>query len=167
MQNRTRYRFPKSARIVSSEDFGRLLRSRDAGGIRLGRDSVSVCAQSHGQVGCVRFGFTVGKHNVPRSVDRALVKRVLREVSRIELPAIRSICEELGIGVDISLRYREPLKIVAPKTTVQQAKDRVRRSAELCLKAVRRRLPDSAQQLSSGSVPYACQDSASSISSLL
>lgn len=147
VQNRTRYRFPKSARIVSSEDFGRLLRFREPGGIRLGRDSVSVCVQSHGQVGCVRFGFTVGKHNVPRSVDRALVKRILREVSRSQLPEIRSICQQLGIGVDIGLRFREPLKVVAPKATVQQAKERVRRSAELCLKAVKKRLPDTAREV--------------------
>ena len=72
-------KFPKSARILKSEDFGSVLRAQGPGSIRLGRDSVSVCAQAHRQAGLVRFGFTVGKKNVRRSVDRALVKRVMRE----------------------------------------------------------------------------------------
>ena len=54
-------KFPKSARILKSEDFGSVLRAQGPGSIRLGRDSVSVCAQAHRQAGLVRFGFTVGK----------------------------------------------------------------------------------------------------------
>lgn len=138
--NRLHNRFPKSVRIISSDDFGRILRSKEPGNLRLGRDSVSVCAQAHRQTGRVRFGFTVGKHNVPRSVDRALVKRIMREVSRAHLGPIRDRCTELGIGIDISLRFRTPLKVVAGKSTVAQAKESVRRSTELCLTAVHKRL---------------------------
>ena len=96
-------KFPKSARILKSEDFGSVLRAQGPGSIRLGRDSVSVCAQAHRQAGLVRFGFTVGKKNVRRSVDRALVKRVMRECARVILPQIRDVCVKQGLGLDISL----------------------------------------------------------------
>ena len=64
----------------------------------------------------------------------------MREVSRAHLGPIRDRCTELGIGIDISLRFRTPLKVVAGKSTVAQAKESVRRSTELCLTAVHKRL---------------------------
>ena len=131
-------KFPKSARILKSEDFGSVLRAQGPGSIRLGRDSVSV-AQAHRQAGLVRFGFTVGKKNVRRSVDRALVKRVMRECARVILPQIRDVCVKQGLGLDISLRYRTPL-LVRGDITVAQAKDNVRRSTELAIAALFKRL---------------------------
>ena len=128
-------KFPKSARILKSEDFGSVLRAQGPGSIRLGRDSVSVCAQAHRQAGLVRFGFTVGKKNVRRSVDRVLVKRVMRECARVILPQIRDVCVKQGLGLDISLRYRTPL-LVRGDITVAQAKD----STELAIAALFKRL---------------------------
>ena len=138
-QDRSRYKFPKSARIVSSDDFGAILRSDGPGVIRLGRDSVSLCAQAHLKTGRVRFGFTVGKKNVRRSVDRALVKRVMRECARAALPRMRDVCDKRGLGLDISLRYRTPL-LVRNEVTVAQAKENVRRSTELAIAALFKRL---------------------------
>ena len=132
-------KFPKSARILKSDDFGSILRAQGPGSIRLGRDSVSVCAQAHKQAGLVRFGFTVGKKNVRRSVDRALVKRVMRECARAALPKIRNVCGDLGVGLDISLRYRTPL-LVQGNVTVAEAKQNVRRSTELVITALFKRL---------------------------
>lgn len=132
-------KFPKSARILKSEDFGSVLRAQGPGSIRLGRDSVSVCAQAHKQTGLVRFGFTVGKKNVRRSVDRALVKRVMRECARAALPRMRDVCDKQGLGLDISLRYRTPL-LVRNEVTVAQAKENVRRSTELAIAALFKRL---------------------------
>ncbi len=143
-------KFPKSARILKSEDFGSVLRAQGPGSIRLGRDSVSVCAQAHKQAGLVRFGFTVGKKNVKRSVDRALVKRIMRECARKALPEMRHVCTRLGLGLDISLRYRTPL-LVQGNTTVAGAKGNIRRSTELAIAALFKRLktvelkPDSKQ----------------------
>lgn len=37
-------------------------------------------------VGRLRFGVTVGKRNAHRSVDRATVKRILREKARLKAP---------------------------------------------------------------------------------
>ena len=144
-QNRLRHGFPKSVRIVSSDDFGRVLRSEQPGVIRLGRDSVSVCALAHRQTGRVRFGFTVGKRNVPLSVDRALVKRVMREVARYSLPDIQKQCRNLDIGIDISLRYRSSLRTTGGQVTLSAAKRSVRRSAQLCLQALCKRLKSVAQ----------------------
>lgn len=139
-QGRSRYKFPKSARIVSSDDFGAILRSDGPGVIRLGRDSVSLCAQAHLKTGRVRFGFTVGKRNVPLSVDRALVKRILREVARHSLPVLAERCSQLGVGLDVSLRWRTPLRTTGVKVAEGDAKALARRSASLCLKALEKRL---------------------------
>lgn len=132
-------KFPKSARILKPEDFGKVLRAERSGSIRLGRDSVSVCALAHKQAGLVRFGFTVGKKNVKRSVDRALVKRIMRECARSALPAMRVACARQGFGLDVSLRYRTPL-LVRGDVTVAQAKALVRRSTELVIAALFKKL---------------------------
>lgn len=145
---RLRDRFPKSARIVSSDDFGRILRSQEPGSLRLGRDSVSLCAQAHRQTGRVRFGFTVGKRNVPRSVDRALVKRIMREAARGELAHVQQLCTDLDIGIDVSMRFRVELRLGAKgNTTLDQAKRDVRKSTQLCLTALKKRLCGCAHNL--------------------
>lgn len=55
----------------------------------------------------VRFGFTVGKRQARRSVERALVKRVLREAARAAAPALR---RSLGAAhaLDVVLRLKAP-----------------------------------------------------------
>lgn len=138
----TRLGFPRSVRIIKSEDFGKLLRSENPGAVRLGRDLVSVNVLPNKDIGRVRFGFTVGKHNVPRSVDRALVKRVFRDVSRHDLPQFRSLAEELGVGLDIGLRIRRPLKNIGRYVAVAAAKASVRSGTKACLRAVKKRLPE-------------------------
>lgn len=60
----------------------------------------------------LRVGLTVGKKNSPRSVDRALIKRVLREAVRHQAPEIVALLRDRGLGLDVSLRLREPLKSV-------------------------------------------------------
>ena len=141
-----RYRLPKSVRIISSDDYGRVLRSDEPGSIRLGRDSVSVCVSTHLKTGRVRFGFTVGKHNVPRSVDRALVKRLMRECVRHALPTIVENCKEHQVGAEISLRMRSSLKSVGSAVSTAQAKAMVRGSVQACLRAVIKRLPAAAKR---------------------
>lgn len=138
----TRLGFPRSVRIIKSEDFGKLLRSENSGAVRLGRDLVSVNVLPNKDIGRVRFGFTVGKHNVPRSVDRALVKRVFRDVSRHDLPQFRALAEELGVGLEIGLRIRRPLKNIGRDVAVAAAKVLVRSGTEACLRAVKKRLPE-------------------------
>ncbi len=142
----TRLGFPRSVRIIKSEDFGKLLRSENPGAVRLGRDLVSINVLPNKDIGRVRFGFTVGKHNVPRSVDRALVKRVLRDCCRKELPNFRALASELAAGLEIGLRLRQPLKNVGRAVTVAEAKASVRKSAEACLRAAKKRLPEAVER---------------------
>ena len=135
-----RHRLPRSCRIISSDDFGRLLHSSGPGSFHIGRDHVSLCALACNEVGRVRFGFTVGKHNVPRSVDRALVKRVLRDCARHKLPAIARLLGECGVGMDVSLRLRTPYRSISPEGGTQQIKARIRRSAQACLDALMKKI---------------------------
>ena len=136
IEQNTRLGFPRSVRIIKSEDFGKLLRSENPGAVRLGRDLVSVNVLPNKDIGRVRFGFTVGKHNVPRSVDRALVKRVFRNVSRHDLPQFRALAEELGVGLEIGLRIRRPLKNIGWDVAGAAAKVLGRSVTEACLRAV-------------------------------
>ena len=101
--------FPRTVRIIRSEDFGELLHSDSPATIRLGRELASVSVILNSCVGRVRFGFTVGKHNAPRSVDRALVKRVMRDCCRNKLPQFRALAAQHGVGLEIGLRLRRPL----------------------------------------------------------
>lgn len=152
-QSKVSYRFPKSVRIIRSDDFGVLLRSRDVGSLRIGRDSVSVCAQVHRRSNRVRFGFTVGKSNVHNSTDRALIKRIMREVARHNLPQFSEQCLSLGVGLDVSLRFRTPLRVGLNKTTRTQAKLLTRKSTMLCMQAIQKRLPKLAQEFSCADQP--------------
>lgn len=63
----------------------------------------------------------------------------MRECARVILPKIRDVCVKQGLGLDISLRYRTPL-LVRGDITVAQAKDNVRRSTELAIAALFKRL---------------------------
>lgn len=134
------YRLPKSARIVKTDDFGKILRSTVNTHLRLGRDAVSIGAIETQTPGRVRFGFTVGKHNVPRSVDRALAKRILREVARHAMPELRALCVEKQIGLDINLRVRCPLGRVGREVSVKEAKTLLCMSTQKCISAFIKRL---------------------------
>ena len=71
----------------------------------------------------------------------------MRDACRSWLPLLQKDCHDLGIGVDVSLRFRTPLKVVDGKSTVTQAKQTVRHSTDLCLRAVQKRLSAAAKEL--------------------
>jgi ribonuclease P protein component len=54
----------------------------------------------------VRFGITVGKRNARRAVDRALVKRIVREASRHAAAALEEQCRERGLRLDVAFRLK-------------------------------------------------------------
>ena len=62
-------------------------------------------------VGCLRFGVTVGKRNAHRSVDRAMVKRILREAARLNASRLEALLaqSDQAIGLDVSLRLKAPI----------------------------------------------------------
>lgn len=54
----------------------------------------------------VRFGMTVGKRNARRSVDRALVKRIVRESSRRAAVELEAACAARGLRLDVAFRLK-------------------------------------------------------------
>ena len=74
--------FPQKAKIKKSQDFLNVLKARGKGVVRLSGQLFELKAVlTQGKVSS-RFGLTVGKHFSKRSVDRNLVKRILREAIR-------------------------------------------------------------------------------------
>ncbi len=55
----------------------------------------------------VRFGFTVGRRQARRAVERVMVKRVLREAARNAAGTLHSLARDCSI--DVVLRLRAPL----------------------------------------------------------
>lgn len=72
------------------------------------------------EVPAVRFGFTVGKRYARRAVDRALVKRVLREASRHAVGDLERRCAERGMRLDVAFRLKAAPP-EAPKTHWRRA----------------------------------------------
>ena len=70
------------------------------------------------------------------------MKRVFRDVSRHDLPQFRVLADEFGVGLEIGLRIRRPLKNIGRDVTVADAKTAVRSGTEACLRAVKKRLPE-------------------------
>jgi RNase P protein component len=61
-----------------------------------------------------RFGVTVGKRNAARSVDRSLIKRVLREAARHAAPGLDAAAAARMVQLDVVLRLKAP--VPAPGT---------------------------------------------------
>jgi ribonuclease P protein component len=55
----------------------------------------------------VRFGFTVGRRQARRAVQRVMVKRVMREAARSALGTVGELAADRN--VDVVLRLRSPL----------------------------------------------------------
>ena len=65
----------------------------------------------------VRFGVTVGRRQARRAVDRALVKRIVREAGRHAAPALDRWCAENDLGLDIAFRLKTAVPKQAAGTT--------------------------------------------------
>jgi ribonuclease P protein component len=58
----------------------------------------------------VRLGVTVGKRLARRSVDRTLVKRIVREAFRHAAPILDDESRRAGVEVDVCLRLKSPMR---------------------------------------------------------
>lgn len=56
-----------------------------------------------------RLGITVGKRMARRSIDRVLVKRIVREAFRHVAPMLDRSAASAGVAVDVSVRLKAPL----------------------------------------------------------
>lgn len=92
-------KFPRSLRIIKSADYGVLVHTRNENTFRLTSKYFSINAMKFPEEpGRLRFGITVGKRNAHRSVDRAVVKRTLREAARKQAPNLAALLGEQGVG---------------------------------------------------------------------
>ncbi len=93
-------------------------------------------------VGRLRFGVTVGKRNAHRSVDRATVKRILREKARLKAPRLRVLVEraEKPVGLDVSLRLKVPLTVAGASEQHKARKRLLAQDAEKLLAVLEARI---------------------------
>ena len=105
---------PRSVRLIKSAEFGAVLSANKEKLIRSYSDFFTVSALITDKVGCVRFGFTVGKQNAHLSVERALVKRLLREKARNSRLSIVKALSGRNCGLDINFRLKCKLPPCAP-----------------------------------------------------
>ena len=131
------FRLPRSSRIISTDDFGVILRTRNDKSFRVHSACFVAGCLENENAGVVRIGVTVGKKNAPLSVDRVLVKRELRESFRLHLPALRQVLAQ-DVGLDVSLRLKTALKGLSPKSRTD-LKRRLRADIEGLLDEVVRR----------------------------
>ncbi|HZA95929.1 MAG TPA: ribonuclease P protein component [Burkholderiaceae bacterium] len=113
-----RYGFASSRRLKTPAEFSALLRAPRDRSIRAERQMLSINAawvttasraEDVNKAGSVRFGVTVGKRNARRSVDRVLVKRIVREACRHHADAFERCAAQASARIDIALRLKTPL----------------------------------------------------------
>lgn len=143
-----KYGLPRERRLIRSEDFGVILRTRNESSFRVHSAFFSAGCLECPEKGRIRIGVTVGKRNAPLSVDRAIVKRSLREAARLCLPELVAL---IGIdgGIDVSLRLKTALQTLEVRSR-NELKQRLRDDAcalmaEVLRRARRRKLARSAQ----------------------
>lgn len=86
----------------------------------------------------VRFGLTVGKRLARRSVDRVLIKRILREAARHSAPELEALAHA---PFDVVLRLKAPLP-AQDSLPRGQLKRALRADADTLLRRFRERLTD-------------------------
>ena len=106
-----RFGFAFARRLKSPAEFAAVLSASREQSIRAARQmlSIHVAWAPAAGVSRVRFGVTVGTRNARRSVDRALVKRIVREACRHQAAAFETCAGKASARVDIVLRMKAPL----------------------------------------------------------
>jgi ribonuclease P protein component len=110
--------FGAARRLKSPREFAAVLAAGRAHSFRAARACLAMTAAwARSEAPAVRFGFTVGKRNARRAVDRALVKRILREASRHAADDLERRCAVLGVKLDVAFRLKTPLAAEAASPT--------------------------------------------------
>lgn len=139
------FAFPASCRLRRPEEFAAVLAARGPAALRLARRwlAVSVLASDvsaqPAELEPVRFGFTVGKRNARRAVDRNLVKRVLREAARHARPALAEVARARRLTVAVSVRLKAPLVAKGESVPRTQARRELRAEADALFADLARR----------------------------
>jgi ribonuclease P protein component len=131
--------FGADRRLKSPHEFAAVLAAGRVQSIRAARPRVSMTAAwARSELPAVRFGFTVGKRNARRAVDRALVKRILREASRHAADDLEQRCAARGVKLDVAFRLKAPLADAATSTT--QWRRTLRMEADSLLESLARQI---------------------------
>jgi RNase P protein component len=104
------------ARITSSAGAGRATGDAATGGVAGVRSPVMPVLPD----AAVRFGFTVGKRNCRRAVDRAAVKRVLRESARALAAGLDAAAGERRVDVVVRLKAPVPDRASLPRPQLKK-----------------------------------------------
>ncbi|MGZ9076408.1 MAG: ribonuclease P protein component [Burkholderiaceae bacterium] len=110
-----RYGFASARRLKTPAEFAAVLRAPREQSIRAARQLLSInaawvaAAMSSPPASSVRFGVTVGKRNARRSVDRALIKRIVREACRHQAAAFEAQADRASARIDVAVRLKAPL----------------------------------------------------------
>ena len=110
-----RYRFSSARRLKTPAEFSAVLRAPRELSIRASRKLLSINAawglgaMIDRRAGGVRFGVTVGKRNARRSVDRALIRRIVREACRHQAASFEAEAARRGACIDVAVRLKSPL----------------------------------------------------------
>lgn len=119
-------------RIKSSSEFLRILQARFPEATKYYSEWFEAKALFKPGDTRVRYGFTVGKKFAVRSVDRNLVKRLLRESARSNLVVFEKLAEENKVGLDINLRLKSQYDFPVP--SLKSRKQEIRADADLLMK---------------------------------
>ncbi len=95
---------PKDNRLRKPHEFVAVLAARSPEATRLFSDWFEVKVLTLPAPVRLRFGFTVGKKFAADSVDRNLVRRILREAARHKICVFSEKILQKNIGIDVSLR---------------------------------------------------------------
>jgi ribonuclease P protein component len=94
-------------RLRRPAEFAAVLAAPRAQSLRAARDWLAMTAAwFQASSPSVRFGATVARRQAHRAIDRALVKRILRDAARAAGPALTEVCARGGIGVDVAFRLK-------------------------------------------------------------
>ncbi len=119
-------------RIKSSSEFLRILQARFPEATKYYSEWFEAKALFKPGDTRVRYGFTVGKKFAVRSVDRNLVKRLLRESARSNSVVFEKLAEENKVGLDINLRLKSQYDFPVP--SLKSRKQEIRADADLLMK---------------------------------
>jgi ribonuclease P protein component len=103
---------PATARLRRPREFATVVASSRAASLRLGSGWLSVIAAGFPVAPAgARLGITVSKRMARRAVDRALVKRIVRESFRRWRQALDDVSLRAGLRIDVSVRLRRPVAL--------------------------------------------------------
>ncbi len=120
MENREAHQaLPKDNRLRKPYEFVAVLATRSPEALRLFSDWFEVRVLKRPAPAKLRFGFTVGKKFAANSVDRNLVRRILRETARHRIGVFSERILQKNFGLDVCLRLVRKIdeNPALPKTT--------------------------------------------------